>query len=339
MHQLKAAFISGFMTALMVAVGVAIWQLIGAPGVLAHWTLLISAGAPMGFFVYVFVGNVARTGRNLWWMPAVGAVCSGLALATGAMPSALASAVVGVLLPLIYIHWYSRFGDRSSAILAVGKPLPDLPLQTLDGQTVSSHSMMSTPALWLFFRGNRCPLCMAQIKEVAAQYRALADRGVQVLLVSPQAEANSVALAKKFDAPMTFLKDTDNRAAKVHVVTEDHAIGETVDRLVVVVRLVVDVDAATGLYGVVTRGHTCTKAGELAIGALRHGWGRHAGDGSCDEKSCCLVHYILRFLTRDLCIAWTRKTVVPLASFINVTQQEYVALGTHYYGPGVCLPG
>ncbi|WP_029891432.1 peroxiredoxin-like family protein [Polycyclovorans algicola] len=214
MHQLKAAFISGFMTALMVTMGVAIWQLIDAPGVLAHWTLLISAGAPMGFFVYVFVGNVARTGRNLWWMPAVGAVCSGLALATGAMPSALASAVVCVLLPLIYIHWYSRFGDRSSAILAVGKPLPNLPLQTLDGQTVSSHSMMSTPALWVFFRGNWCPLCMAQIKEVAAQYRALADRGVQVLLVSPQAEANSVALAKKFDAPMTFLKDTDNRAAK-----------------------------------------------------------------------------------------------------------------------------
>lgn len=214
MHQLKPAFISGFMMALMVTMGIAIWQLIDAPGVLAHWTLLISAGAPTGFFVYVFVGNVARTGRNLWWMPAVGAVCSGLALATGAMPSAVASAVVGVLLPLIYIHWYSRFGDRSSAILAVGKPLPDLPLQTLDGQTVSSHSMMSTPALWLFFRGNWCPLCMAQIKEVAAQYRALADRGVQVLLVSPQAEANSVALAKKFDAPMTFLKDTDNRAAK-----------------------------------------------------------------------------------------------------------------------------
>jgi hypothetical protein len=40
-----------------------------------------------------------------------------------------------------------------------------------------------------------------------------------------------------------------------------------------------------------------------------------------------------------MCIAWTRKTVVPLASFINVTQQEYVALGTHYYGPGVYVPG
>lgn len=35
-----------------------------------------------------------------------------------------------------------------------------------------------------------------------------------MLLISPQAESNSVALAKKFDAPMVFLRDPDNRAAR-----------------------------------------------------------------------------------------------------------------------------
>ena len=41
----------------------------------------------------------------------------------------------------------------------------------------------------------------------------LADRGVEVFLVSPQPEANTAALAAKCDAPMRFMTDRGNRAA------------------------------------------------------------------------------------------------------------------------------
>lgn len=214
MHRLKALFISSFMTVLMAAMALAIWRLIATPASVGHWALLVASGLPMAFFMRLFVGSVARTGRNLWWMPGIGAVCAVVAAASGAGATAVLIAGVGVVLPLIYIHWYSRFGKRQSTVLSTGKPLPDVPLETLEGEATSAHRYTQQPALWLFFRGNWCPLCMAQIKEVAAQYRALADRGVQVLLISPQAESNSVALAKKFDAPMTFLKDANNRAAR-----------------------------------------------------------------------------------------------------------------------------
>ncbi len=83
-----------------------------------------------------------------------------------------------------------------------------------NGRTLSSGSFSGQPALWLFYRGNWCPLCMAQIEEVAERYRELAARGVEVLLVSPQPAEHSRKLAARFDVPMRFLVDPGNRAAR-----------------------------------------------------------------------------------------------------------------------------
>ena len=83
------------------------------------------------------------------------------------------------------------------------------------GQEVTSRELVAKPALWIFYRGNWCPLCVAQVREIAAQYRELARRGVEVFLVSPQPEANTAALAAKCEAPMRFLTDRENRAAGI----------------------------------------------------------------------------------------------------------------------------
>jgi len=55
---------------------------------------------------------------------------------------------------------------------------------------------------------------MAQIKEVATQYKKLSSLGAKVVLCAPQPEKNTQALADKFDVPFIFLTDVDNRAAK-----------------------------------------------------------------------------------------------------------------------------
>jgi peroxiredoxin len=213
-HRLKAVFISAFMMLLMAGLVLACWRLWQPPRLLADWALLSASAVPMLFFMRLFLGNVARTGRNLVWMPIHGAACTGLAAWAGPPPMAGLVAVLGLVLPLIYIHWYSRFGTRAPGPLAVGQPLPDFILEDLDGRKLSAAALTVTPALWLFFRGNWCPLCMAQIKEIAAQYRELDRRGVQVLLISPQHQAHSAALSQRFEAPMRFLRDVDNRAAR-----------------------------------------------------------------------------------------------------------------------------
>ncbi|MCG8612348.1 MAG: redoxin domain-containing protein, partial [Pseudomonadales bacterium] len=79
---------------------------------------------------------------------------------------------------------------------------------------INRYYNVEIDSLIIFYRGNWCPLCMAQIKEVSAQYQQLADLGVAVALVSPQPHENTRNLAKKFSVPFKFLVDTENAAAK-----------------------------------------------------------------------------------------------------------------------------
>ena len=78
-------------------------------------------------------------------------------------------------------------------------------LRSLEGREVSSAEL--APALLMFFRGNWCPLCMAQIQEVAEQYRSLERRGVKVALISGQPQRETTKLAERFDVPFLHLID------------------------------------------------------------------------------------------------------------------------------------
>ena len=127
----------------------------------------------------------------------------------------LYSAGVGVLGVTLYVYWYSKFQRDESDALAIGEILPVFELEEESGEKFSSEQFIGQPSLLIFYRGNWCPLCMAQIKEVAGQYKALAELGATVALISPQPHENTRGLAKKFDVPFKFLVDKDNKAAKV----------------------------------------------------------------------------------------------------------------------------
>lgn len=73
----------------------------------------------------------------------------------------------------------------------------------------------------MFYRGNWCPLCVAQVRELAERYRELADFGASVVLVSPQPQQESASLSKRFDAPMTFVTDPGNKAARMLGIAHD----------------------------------------------------------------------------------------------------------------------
>ena len=63
---------------------------------------------------------------------------------------------------------------------------------------VSSKSFLGKPTAFVFIRGNWCPLCVAQVRELAADYQSLAARGIEVALIAPQPLAETRALAERF---------------------------------------------------------------------------------------------------------------------------------------------
>jgi peroxiredoxin len=214
MHRLKSLFVSTYLTALMVALVWAGLHLVREPENLAYSGVVLASGAPLAFFARLFLAPVARISTNLNWIPVAGAAGTLVALVNGGigLPAAVALAN-GVVLALVYIHWYSRFGARNTPALLAGNLLPELTLKTLDGRALSTQDLTQKSALWIFYRGNWCPLCMAQIREVAAEYRRLHERGVEVYLISPQSQDHCRSLSLRFDAPMQFLRDRDNQAA------------------------------------------------------------------------------------------------------------------------------
>ncbi len=196
-----------------VATALAVWQAItqSTPG-------LLLAAAPWAVAIALIAGSkvapssvVARTGKHPW------AAYSASTIATvGAFivdPVAGVVAGLGLAALLGYTLWYSR-QHVPTAVATVGDPLPVFDLTTVNGERVTSEVFTGDPHVIMFYRGNWCPFCVAQVKGIAAQYRELEARGVRVALISPQRADDTEELSRRFDARMDFYVDVDGAAAR-----------------------------------------------------------------------------------------------------------------------------
>jgi peroxiredoxin len=210
----KALFLSGWIGLLVGGSARAAWAL-AQGGEPAPWACVLVATLPGAlYFGWLYLANTPRTQapRLLMALAALGCVGLAASQAWGWEPWAWAAGV-GVGGNALYEWWYSRFQARDRSVLSVGATLPPLEFERPDGSTLHTQAL-AKPKLLIFYRGNWCPLCVAQVREVAALYRELAAKNVEVMLISPQPHDNTASLARRFDAPMTFLIDKDHRAAR-----------------------------------------------------------------------------------------------------------------------------
>ncbi len=127
---------------------------------------------------------------------------------------AIALFLIGVIGWFLYVNWVTDFSGRDKETLSVGKPFPDIQFQNLEGNTIPTRSFVGAPAIFLFYRGNWCPFCVAQIKELAKEYRQIKAKGAELVFISPQSPKHTASLAKKFDIPARFLLDEDLKGAR-----------------------------------------------------------------------------------------------------------------------------
>lgn len=217
--RLKSLFILPAVTlSAVIAVGAGVTALTGGQE-RAAWLGATLAALPLpALFLWWHFRPVSRTHENLPFAILVSAAGAGISSwehfiegVTGWQPVAVALA--GTLILLIYVYWYSRFGRIGSQQLEVGQKLPQFELSDADGAPFRSADFVGGPAVLLFYRGNWCPFCMAQVNEIAARYQELAALGVTVALISPQSAERTRQLAARFDLPIRYLVDPANRAA------------------------------------------------------------------------------------------------------------------------------
>jgi len=218
---LKSIYVMVYMMAINGISTYSAYQLL-TDGMDPGWFGVLLANLPAAmFFNYVtMTKRMARTTRN---MPMITIITSlgvlllivSWVMSPGAQELQLVLGVVGLLGWILYDFWYSSYGKRDTSQLEVGQMLPEFALKDLQGKTFPSSEFTGKPTLFLFYRGNWCPLCMAQIKEIAGQYRQIARRGAQIVLVSPQPHKHTRKLADKFDVPFIYMIDEDNKAARI----------------------------------------------------------------------------------------------------------------------------
>ena len=219
MNILKSIFVSMYMMVAMVIVVIA-GRSLWLTGDYLTWGGVLLVAAPFMLLlsrIMVFK-NIARTSAHFPVLTALATV--GVALACwgyveGASINAPILALVGWLGFIAYVYWYSSFAGRSSDALEVGNDLPELEFRNAANELLSSSSLVDKAVIWIFYRGNWCPLCMAQVKELVAEYQEIDALNVRVALVSPQPHRFTMSLARKFKLPFYFLTDEGNRAARV----------------------------------------------------------------------------------------------------------------------------
>lgn len=224
----KSLFIGGYP---LVALGLFVLPFMGEEPPIWLMSLAIIAALPFPLFLgNLFLYRTARTSENLnflYIIPLLSLFIAALGIAIFAMETRqylLSTVTIMVALGgnLLYVFWYSRFGREKNTLLEVGKALPEFSLKDASGNVVTSQEIGAQASLIMFYRGNWCPLCMAQIKEVAGQYRELESRGIKIYMVSPQSGGHTKDLAERFDVDMRFLIDEDSKAAdKLQIIAEN----------------------------------------------------------------------------------------------------------------------
>lgn len=123
-----------------------------------------------------------------------------------------------------YVIWYSELGDRSKDKIKEGKRLPKINLERYDGSAVTSDDWKDQKRLVVFYRGNWCPICTAQVKELMDYKQKLDELGVVVTLISPQPHEKSRHFAQQVGINFDFLVDVNNRAATKLGIVQEHGL-------------------------------------------------------------------------------------------------------------------
>jgi peroxiredoxin len=195
------------------------WIVAGGHDRIAWCGVLIANAVLPTFLAWLQLGNVRRTSEYLPFLLLASIAGPVLAawevFAEGAANwPVLVPAVIGTALLALYVFWYSRFDRQPSEALAVGKKLRPFDLAAADGAIFRSAELHGAPAVLVFYRGNWCPLCMAQVRELAGRYQDIEALGATVVLISPQEAGYSKQLSERLGVDFRLLVDETNSLAE-----------------------------------------------------------------------------------------------------------------------------
>ena len=102
-----------------------------------------------------------------------------------------------------------------------GKVAPDFELRSDAGETVRLSSLRGRPVVLYFYPRDDTPGCTTEACEFRDAYDEFRRRGVEILGVSPDAEASHRKFKAKHELPFTLLSDPDHETAEAYGVWKE----------------------------------------------------------------------------------------------------------------------
>lgn len=132
------------------------------------------------------------------------------------MSTSIALAVIAATIAIaIGWYWLAHKGlRRMPAVLQPGASLPDFQACDEQGKPLRSAELRGTPVVMLFVRGNWCPFCSAQVKNLTEYYKDITDLGARLLLITPKPLETTRRVASFFEVDFEFWLDADLAIAK-----------------------------------------------------------------------------------------------------------------------------
>ncbi len=221
---IKSIFIIALPTLALIAMIDSVLHLYNTGISLQHIAHLSTATCIVFYFLQIYIKPIPRTDAILKTHTFIIFLGCMLGLLAGSLQEDVTfrriCTLFNILLTVswvVYLVWYSYFEDRNAAnndILKVGETLPILTFENSKKQVITTERFAGTPSIFIFYRGNWCPFCMAQIKEMADQHEELTDRNIHTIFISSQPHGFSKKLTKKYPLDFQFLVDVDCNVAK-----------------------------------------------------------------------------------------------------------------------------
>lgn len=113
-----------------------------------------------------------------------------------------------------YLFYRGRNDRPVPEALRRGRPLPDFVAVDEQGNRLRSTDLHGTPAVMIFVRGNWCPFCDRQVKNLTGYYKQIVDLGAKIIFVTPKPLETTRRVAEFFEVEFEFWLDESLAATR-----------------------------------------------------------------------------------------------------------------------------
>ncbi|MCF6347948.1 MAG: AhpC/TSA family protein [Flavobacteriaceae bacterium] len=116
----------------------------------------------------------------------------------------------------------NSFSQINNEHLEVGEKAPLISGVDQFGKVINSTEILKEKKiLVVFYRGNWCPYCRKHLASLQENLEDLQNKGLSVIVVTPEKVEKTIAAGKKLDATFSIVHDVDNKIMNDYKVAFD----------------------------------------------------------------------------------------------------------------------